>query len=289
MTTAPGAASLGHDDAELITGEAVALDLRPADFILRGAGALIDAVLYIVVWLLVLFAISLPFVSGIIPPELMTPVIISSLVVCLVIVPMVVETLSHGKSLGKLAVGARIVRDDGGAITLRHAAIRALMGIVDVYMSFGGVAALTGLLNPKAKRLGDFLAGTYAQHERPPKDNTVIFGVPVELTAWAETADVARMPDTLARRIAQFLKQAGGVTPSTRERASRELANEASRYVSPIPSVDPVLFLAGVAAVRRDREFAALQGEKRRLIALSPVLQGLPHRFPRRSNVHDAN
>lgn len=289
MTTAQGAVSVGHDDAELITGEAVALDLRPADFILRGAGALIDAVLYIVVWLLVLFAISLPFVSGLIPPELMTPVIISSLVVCLVIVPMVVETLSHGKSLGKLAVGARIVRDDGGAITLRHAAIRALMGIVDIYMSFGGVAALTGLLNPKAKRLGDFLAGTYAQHERPPKDNTVIFGVPVELAAWAETADVARMPDTLARRIAQFLKQAGGVTPTTRERVSRELANEASRYVSPIPSVDPVLFLAGVAAVRRDREFAALQGEKRRLSALSPVLQGLPHQFPRRASASDVN
>ncbi|MBX3093735.1 MAG: RDD family protein [Cryobacterium sp.] len=289
MTTAQGAVSVGHDDAELITGEAVALDLRPADFILRGAGALIDAVLYIVVWLLVVFAISLPLVSGLIPPELMTPVIISSLVICLIIVPMVVETLSHGKSLGKLAVGARIVRDDGGAITLRHAAIRSLMGVVDIYLSFGGVAALTGLLNPQAKRLGDFLAGTYAQHERPPRDNTVIFGVPVELTAWAETADVARMPDTLARRIAQFLKQAGGVTPTTRERVSRELANEASRYVSPIPSVHPVLFLAGVAAVRRDREFAALQGEKRRLSALSPVLQGLPHRFPHRSSVRDVN
>lgn len=282
MTSAPGVASADIDDAELITGEAVALDLRPADFILRGAGSLIDAIVYIVVWLLVVFAISMPFISGLIPPELMTPVIISSLVTCIVIVPMVVETLTQGKSLGKLAVGARIVRDDGGAITLRHAAIRALMGIVDIYLSFGGVAALTGLLNPKAKRLGDILAGTYAQHERPPKDDTVIFGVPVELTAWAETADVARMPDTLARRIAQFLKQAGGVTPTTRERVSRELANEASRYVSPIPNVDPVLFLAGVAAVRRDREFAALMGEQRRLGALAPVLRGVPHRFPRR-------
>ena len=280
MTSAQGVASIDLDDAELITGEAVALDLRPADFILRGAGSLIDAIVYIVVWLLVLFAISMPLVSGLIPPELMTPVIIASLVVCIVLVPMVVETLTQGKSLGKLAVGARIVRDDGGAITLRHAAIRALMGIVDIYLSFGGVAALTGLLSPKAKRLGDILAGTYAQHERPPKDDTVIFGVPLELTAWAETADVARMPDTLARRIAQFLKQAGGVTPTTRERVSRELANEASRYVSPIPNVDPVLFLAGVAAVRRDREFAALMGEQRRLRTLAPVLRGVPHRFP---------
>lgn len=282
MTSVPGAASVEFDDSELITGEAVALDLRPADFVLRGAGALIDAVVYIVVWLAILFAISLPFVSDLIPPSLVAPVVISSLVVCLVILPMVIETLTQGKSLGKLAVGARIVRDDGGAITLRHAAIRSLMAIVDIYLSLGGVAALSGLLNPKAKRLGDFLAGTYAQNERPPKDNTVIFGVPVELTGWAATADVARMPDSLARRIAQFLKQAGSLTPGTRERVGRELANEASAFVSPIPNVDPVLFLAGVAAVRRDREFAALQGEKSRLAALSPVLRGMPHRFQQR-------
>lgn len=282
MTSVPGAASVEFDDSELITGEAVALDLRPADFVLRGAGALIDAVVYIVVWLAILFAISIPFISDLIPPSLVAPVLISSLVVCLVILPMVIETLTQGKSLGKLAVGARIVRDDGGAITLRHAAIRSLMAIVDIYLSLGGVAALTGLLNPKAKRLGDFLAGTYAQNERPPKDNTVIFGVPVELTGWASTADVARMPDSLARRIAQFLKQAGSLTPGTRERVGRELANEAARFVSPIPDVDPVLFLAGVAAVRRDREFAALQGEKGRLAALAPVLRGMPHRFPQR-------
>ena len=283
MTSVQGAASVEFDDSELVTGEAVALDLRPADFVLRGAGALIDAIAYIAVWLAILFAISLPFIADLIPPSLMTPVVISSLVVCLIVLPMVIETLTQGKSLGKLAVGARIVRDDGGAITLRHAAIRSLMAIVDIYLSFGGVAALTGLLNPKAKRLGDFLAGTYAQNERPPKDNSMVFGVPVELTGWATTADVARMPDPLARRIAQFLKQAGSLTAATRERVSRELANEASRFVSPIPDADPELFLAGVAAVRRDREIAALQGERARLTQLAPVLRGLPHRFPQRT------
>src|SRR5690606_26882787 len=103
-------------------------------------------------------------------------------------------------------------------------------------------------------------------------------------TEWSVTADVARMPDSLARRIAQFLRQAGSLTPTTRERVSRELANEASVFVSPIPSADTVLFLAGVSAVRRDREFAALQGERARLTQLAPVLQGLPHRFPQRNN-----
>ena len=56
---------------------------------------------------------------------------------CLVIVPPSSRPLSRGKSLGKLAVGARIVRDDGGATGLRHALIRALAGVVEIYLTIG--------------------------------------------------------------------------------------------------------------------------------------------------------
>jgi len=35
-----------EDDAELMTGEAVGLDLRPTGFVLRAAGAIIDFVVY---------------------------------------------------------------------------------------------------------------------------------------------------------------------------------------------------------------------------------------------------
>ena len=59
----------------------------------------------------------------------------------ILIVPMLVETATGGRSLGKLAVGARIVRDDGGAIGLRHAFIRALLGVLEIFMTFGGLAA----------------------------------------------------------------------------------------------------------------------------------------------------
>ena len=102
------------------------------------------------------------------------------------------------------------------------------------------------------------------------------------LVEWSKTADVARMPDALSRRIAQYLAQARGLSPETRVRLGRELATEASIYVSPLPTVDAELFLAAVASLRRDREFAALQLEKRRLERLRPVLGGLPHKFPQR-------
>ena len=141
---------------------------------------------------------------------------------------------------------------------------------------------LIGLLNGRAKRLGDLLAGTYSQHERIPLIVTPVYGVPTPLIEWSKTADVARMPDALSRRIAHYLAQARGLSPETRVRLGRELANEASIYVSPLPTVDAELFLAAVASLRRDREFAALQLEKRRMERLRPVLGGLPHKFPRR-------
>lgn len=270
------------DDSELMTGEAVALDLRPASFVLRGAGAAIDWIAYFGLWIIIVVAVSSPFFRLFLDDAMLQSVVVVALVLCVVVIPTTVELLSQGKSLGKLAIGARIVRDDGGAIGFRHSFIRAMTGVLEIFGTLGGLAALTALLNSKSKRIGDLVAGTYSQHERIPQYVSPAFGVPLELTQWSKTADVARMPDALARRIAQFLASAGGFSPHSRERISRELAREAERYVSPIPPVHPELFLAGVAVVRREREFAALQLERAHLERLKPVLGGLPHNFPDR-------
>lgn len=270
------------EDHSLITGEAVALDLRPAGFVLRTAGAAIDFVLYVGVAIFGLVWFFTAAGEAQLDEALMRAVSIIGVVLFLVVIPIAVETITKGKSLGKLAVGARIVRDDGGAIGLRHAFIRGLVGVFEVFMTFGGAALLVGLLNSRAKRLGDMLAGTYSQHERFPNFHTPVYGVPIPLLEWSQTADVARMPDALSRRIAQFLAQARGLSAPTRVRLARQLASEASIYVSPLPESDAELFLAAVASLRRDRELKALSLEQRRLEQLRPVLSGLPHRFPQR-------
>ena len=267
---------------ELITGEAVALDLRPAGFILRAGGAAIDFIVYFGGYFLGLFILFSASISLRLDEAMLQAISIAGLVLFILVIPITVEVLSHGKSLGKLAVGARIVRDDGGAIGLRHAAIRGVTAVLEIYMTLGGGALLIGLFNSRAKRLGDLLAGTYSQHERVVQIVTPVYGVPLPLVEWAKTADVARMPDALARRIAHYLAQARGLSPETRVRLGRQLANEASIYVSPLPVADAELFLAAVASLRRDREFAALQLQQRRLEQLKPVLTGLPHRFPNR-------
>lgn len=275
---------LEHDDEsqELITGEAVALDLRPQGFVLRAAGAMIDYLVYFGSYIAIMVILFTYAIQLGLDDALLQAIGVIGIVLCIVVIPTTVELLSQGKSLGKLATGSRIVRDDGGSIGFRHALIRSLTNVVETFMTFGGLAAVVSLLNGRSKRMGDLVAGTYSQNERVSRIVTPVYGVPVQLVQWASTADVAKLPDALARRVAQFLGQAGGLTPATRERLSRELANEVAVYVSPVPATNAELFLAAVSALRREREFAALQLEKAGLERLAPVLGGMPRGFPDR-------
>ncbi|MFF2052751.1 RDD family protein [Leifsonia sp. NPDC058194] len=267
-------------ERELVTGEAVTLDVKPASYILRAAGTFIDWVVYMLVMLgCVLLLVA---TGGGLDEALVRALVILILVLGTVVIPMTVELASRGRSLGKLAVGARIVRDDGGAIGFRHAFIRALTGVLEIFLTVGGIAALAGLLNTKSKRLGDLLAGTYSQLIRVPVPKPLPLYLSPALAAWATTADVGRLPDRLSRRIAQFVRQAPQLTPAARYGLSTELAREASSFVWPLPDVDAETFLVGVALLRRQRDARGLALEQQRLDRLAPVLEGLPHAFPDR-------
>lgn len=268
-----------------LTGEAVSLDLHPTGFVLRAAGALLDFVVHAAVFGFVVLPALLLLTSRIATEEaVFAALLITSFVVVFVGVPLVVETLTKGRSLGKLAIGGRIVRLDGGAIGLRHAAIRALAGVFEFYMFplFGGTAALFGLLTARTQRLGDLLAGTYCQYERVSGRVTPVFGIPPQLAEWGRVVDVARMPTQLSRRIAQFLAQANQYDPQRRARLAAELADEAAEFVAPLPAIAPELLLAGITVVRREREAEALRRERERLERLQPALRGTPHSFPAR-------
>ncbi len=266
------------DDESLVTGEAVALDVRPASALIRAGGTAIDvllAVLLIVALLLAMAGLSVDEAA-------FRAIAIAGVVACIVVLPTAVETASRGRSLGKLALGLRVVRDDGGAIGFRHAFVRALTGVLEVYLTFGGLAALIGFLNPSSKRLGDILAGTHAQVERVPKLTSSAFGVPTELVGWASNADVARLPDPVARRVASFFANVEHLVPESRARVAASLAAEVAPFVSPLPDATPERFLAAVVALRRDRDLTALTLEHARIAALEPQLTAKPVGFPDR-------
>lgn len=265
---------------EVLTGEAVALDVQPVAYFLRALGALIDALagiaLLAVFWATVAWATG----AGWSAIALLPALAISSLVVVLVIVPAVVEAATRGRSLGKLAVGGRIVRVDGGAIGFRHALIRSLTSILEIWFTLGALAGIVGAFTPRSQRLGDLLAGTYSERTRAPRLPPPLPGIPPALAGWAQVADVARLPDAVARRAGQFVRGAEGLDPRSRTRLAETIGRDLHPFVSPVPACDAETFIRGVVAVRRDREYAALQSQGARLARLTAGddTRGLPLR-----------
>ncbi len=64
-----------------------------------------------------------------------------------------------GQTLGKMALGIKVVREDGGTIGTREAVLRTLMRIVDSIGSYL-VALVVALVSGKNQRLGDMVAKT---------------------------------------------------------------------------------------------------------------------------------
>lgn len=278
--TAPRIVAIQQD--EILTGEAVALDVQPLGFFLRALGLLIDVVLAVALFLLFALVATYMFGLDIFGESSARIVTVTMIVLIMVVIPTAVETFTRGRSLGKLAVGGRIVRTDGGASGFRQAFIRALVGVFEIWMTFGSVAALVGAFTPRSQRLGDLLAGTYSERSRTPRLPAPAPGLPEALVPWASVADVARLPDRLSRRIAQFARQASALEPGPRARLAASLAAEATAYVSPVPDVDPETFVCGVAAMRRDRELRGLELEQQRVAALASGVRDVPRGFPER-------
>lgn len=79
---------------------------------------------------------------------------------------MVFELVWNGQSPGKRLVGTRVVRTDGDPPGFFDVAVRNLVRIIDFLPTAYAVGLVTMFLNPQARRLGDFAAGTLVVRER---------------------------------------------------------------------------------------------------------------------------
>ncbi|MFJ3407449.1 RDD family protein [Promicromonospora sp. NPDC090134] len=263
----------------IVIGEGVVLDARPASFITRAMGAMLDFLVIGAVVAAVLIVGAVWFVeNAVLGEDIAAIVYVLANVVVMVGIPVTVETLSRGRSVGKLACGIRVVRDDGGPVRFRHALVRALIGVIELWLTFGGIAAIASLSNAKGKRLGDLAAGTYAVRVRGGKPPSAPVVMPQSLAAWAHTADMRRLPDGLALAARQMLGRAARLAPESRARLADDLAGRIEPYVAPGPptGTHPEAFLHAVLAERRERELAAGQRERRRAQEQAELLHRLP-------------
>jgi len=260
VTDPGGYRSYATDD--LVTGEGVAVEVPVASVAARMASCAIDVLLVVVVLVVGLIAFGMltaqssEAVQGIVAIVLSTMAFIG--------MPAAIETASHGRSVGKLALGLRVVRDDGGPATARHALVRALVGYVEIYLMLGIPALVTSMIHPRAKRLGDMAAGTVVVTQRARLRLTPPPMMPPTLASWAGAADVATLPSGLTVAVRQFLARAPGLSAQSRHTLGVELLHSTLPYVSPPPpgGHHPEVVLAAVVAERRRRDLDRLWREE---------------------------
>jgi len=249
---------------EIVTGEAVVLGLRAASFASRMLAAAIDAVLIVIVFAAGVWASTALLSNS--EDATITAIGVALSTLCLVGIPTAVETATRGRSLGKLALGVRAVRDDGGPVRFRHSLVRAVVGLFELWGLFGSPAIICSLVNSKGKRFGDLLAGTYVVRERTAARHVPLPPMPAELAGWARTIDLGRLPQPLATASRQFLARTATLNPASRQALGTELADGLLSFVSPPPpaGTDPERFLVAVLVERRDREFSRLERREAR-------------------------
>lgn len=251
---------------QTITGEAVVLNLRAANFMPRLGAALLDALIYGVVWIGLMIGIASSTSAFTLDPAAAEIVIILSMVTLMFIAPFLVEGLSRGRSLGKLALGLRVVRDDGGTIRWRHAFTRSLTGVFELWMTAGSVAIIASLFNKNSKRLGDMMAGTYVIVARAPRMPTPLPGVPTSMQQWTQIADVGHIPTGLAKQVNSLIRNSATMHPNALANISHGLYTQLLEYVTPgpPPGVDPMTFMVAVMAERRNRDYQVLERQRQR-------------------------
>ncbi|MDI3409510.1 RDD family protein [Streptomyces cavernicola] len=241
--------------SELVTGEAVALELRTARLPSRALAVLIDLAVAFAVYISV--SVALLAATASLDDAAVAAISVATFLLVLVGGPIAVETLSHGRSLGKLACGLRVVRDDGGPIRFRHALVRGAMGVIEILASFGVVACIASLVSARGRRLGDVFAGTLVVRERVPAGRaSYVPPPPPWLVGRFAELDLSGVPDGLWLAIRQYLTRMGQLDPQVGAAMAERLAGDlaARTGVALPPGVPPGPYLAAVVHERQTRE-----------------------------------
>jgi len=250
-------------DDQLVTPEAVVLDLPVASVPTRILAALLDLLLQGVVLLVALLATSQVTSTLDAGAGRVLVVVGGSLLVFLLqlVYPTVTELLLGG-TLGHLALGLRVVTVDGGPPDLRATATRTAVGILELEGTAGVLALLTATLHPRGRRLGDLAAGTLVVRTRTGEQARVHApSVPAHLRGWAVTVDAAGLGQDGRAALRRYLDRRDAVAPTVR----RELAEGLLARLLPavgatrptgVGADDVVVALAAVASAQAARTAA---------------------------------
>ena len=242
------------DIVGVITPEAVLLELPPAGIATRMFAKFVDLVCQLALLIAGGYtAGSIAVSEGGSSPIARIFMIVWTFFVLLV-VPGVVEGLWNGKTPGKAMLGLRVVSLDGGPSLWRHAFVRDIAQIIDIYIPLGIIPALS---TSRSRRFGDLMAGTFVLVERGSSRPSVpiAFYPPPGCEQFIASLDVGRLRTEQYRLLRSFLLRVAELDGQARWHLAVRFADAVRDRVTPAPppNMPPELFLVCVASAYQYR------------------------------------
>lgn len=257
-----------EDRVAISTPEGIELDIALAGLGSRFSAALIDSLIQMA---LTLFALLffLPLFEGGTPALFVALFSIWSFLVVFGY-DVLFETLGNGRTIGKRAVGIRVVRVGGHPVGFVTSAVRNLVRLVDFLPSFYAVGIVSILASSRNQRLGDMAAGTLvvrdggretsppararqAQAHLFPHAATAPAPPPPldpALAAW----DVSSVTAQELAAVRSFLERRYSLEPAARWNLAVDLARRLAPKVAGAPSnLHPEVFLELLFAAKAAR------------------------------------
>ncbi|MFQ5557133.1 MAG: RDD family protein, partial [Acidimicrobiales bacterium] len=233
------AAELGErGERGIVTPEGVVLDFEIAGAASRGLAMLVDLTL------LVFGLAAVANLAGLALVRLSATVAVVVVLVMLFLLlfgyPVVLETINRGRTVGKMALGLRVITVEGAPVRFRHSAIRSMLQIVDFFLTVGGAAVVSALLSERGQRIGDLVAGTIVVRERRSSatmaERAVVFQAPPGSEALVAGMDPSPLTREQSALVRSFLLRVLDLDPGARAAIAPRLAQKvADSLGQPVP------------------------------------------------------
>jgi uncharacterized RDD family membrane protein YckC len=163
------------------------------------------------------------------------------------------EVLNHGRTIGKVVAGIRVVGDSGEPVRFLASAIRNIVRIVDFLPLFYLIGSVSIVATRNDQRLGDLAAGTVVARDRFPglAEPTAPITVTPDLVA---TWDVSAIRPEEVHAVRQFLDRRLSLRWPARSYFAVDLANRLGpRVVGVPPNSHPEYVLEGIVVAKQHR------------------------------------
>jgi uncharacterized membrane protein SpoIIM required for sporulation/uncharacterized RDD family membrane protein YckC len=240
---------------EVETPEHVVLDLEIAGVGSRALAAILDMIILVGSFLGVMTVLAILAGYGLTVGRLGSAILLLGGFAAWTGYFIFFEGLRQGQTPGKRAVGIRVVMDTGYAVTLSAAAARNLLRTADFLPPPYLTGALLVALHPRAKRLGDMVAGTVVARDRPAETA----GARPRLPASTEPDTLPELTDAEFQLLAQYAARETQLAPAARGRLAVAIAARLPTHPAPagVPAADHLLDLHAREQERRRGTLAA--------------------------------